>query len=147
MKTIDRKPILMQADDLKVKKTWIASRTITLYQYWREFQKLDCRPINNWRMCTYMNQEKKIDVCAFPVLFIPLIFLRDLILPDPCMCTYVNYYLDYSWPNTHSPPPLCIPIVKKAFPHLYSNLTFEIRFQSHSLATNLFLFNCFKNYA
>jgi len=47
-------------------------------------------------MCTYMNQEEVIDVCAFPVLFMPLIFLRDLLPPDSCMCAYVNYYLDGS---------------------------------------------------
>ena len=41
-----------------------------------------------------------IDGCAFPVLFIPLIFLRDLLLPDSCMCTYVNYYLDGSSANS-----------------------------------------------
>jgi len=43
-----------------------------------------------------MNQEKVFDVCAFTVLFIPLIFLRDHLPPDSRMCSYVNYYLDGS---------------------------------------------------
>jgi len=40
-----------------------------------------------------MNQEKVIDVRAFPVLFISLIFLRNLIPSDSFMCTYVNFSL------------------------------------------------------
>ena len=52
-----------------------------------------CRPNNNWRMCTYMNEEEGGLSEIWVVWKEREMHIRQSLSPDSCMCTHVNYYL------------------------------------------------------